>query len=111
MYCFFQPTRRGKTTSVKYSYRQKIDHARLEGLSYKTAFDLYTYTIQFTLMYCEEIKRYIWTVYEHNLMPPHAPQYVTHHYIITDHYFEKVNEQLEEASVSTIKHMNRQIPL
>lgn len=89
---FFQPTRRGKTTSVKYSHSQKIHHARVEGLSHKAAFDLYTYAIQFALMYCEEIKRYIWTAYEHNLMAPRSPQYVAYHYIITDCYFEKFNE-------------------
>lgn len=50
---FFQPTRRGKTTSLTYSHTKKIEHAKLEGMSYKTAFDLYTYAIQFILMYCE----------------------------------------------------------
>lgn len=104
---FFQPTRRGKTTSLKYSHTKKIEHAKLEGMSYKTAFDLYTYAIQFILMYCEEMERYIWTTYEHNLMAPRSPQYVAYHYIITNRYFEKFHEQFEEANVSTIKHINR----
>lgn len=95
----FLPTRRCKTTPLKYVREAQFDAAVAAGMNYKRAFDTFTFSVQFILMYCHEINRYIWTTYERNLMLPGSTDYQMQHCIVTDQYVQQFLAQYIEANL------------
>lgn len=83
------PTRRCKTTPLKYVREAQFNAAVAARMNYKKAFDTFTFSVQFILMYCKEIQRYIWTTYERNLMLPSSTDYQMQHCIVTDQYVQQ----------------------
>lgn len=96
------PTRRCKTPPLKYIREEPFNQAVAAGMNYKKAFDTFTFSVQFILMYCNEIQRYVWTTYERNLMLPGSADYKVQHCILTDQYVTQFLAQHIEANLMVV---------